>query len=105
MPADPRLILEPALLAALQSQPEHPIRVALRDNDLHRWTPIAPTRLYHCRGDQDVIFANSETAQASFHGRGALQVQLVDPDPTANHTGCAVPAFILAKDWFETLRP
>jgi pimeloyl-ACP methyl ester carboxylesterase len=105
MPADPRLVLDPAVLAALQSQPEHPIRVALRDNDLHRWTPIAPTRLYHCRGDQDVIFANSETAQASFHGRGALQVQLVDPDPTANHTGCALPAFILAKDWFETLRP
>ena len=52
-----------------------------------------------------MIFANSETAQASFHGRGARHVQLVDPDPTADHTGCALPAFILAKDWFETLRP
>jgi pimeloyl-ACP methyl ester carboxylesterase len=104
MPADARLILRPVVLDALEAQPQHPIRVALQDNDLYRWTPTAPTRLYHCRGDQDVIYANSETAYSSFHSRGAVQVQLIDPDPTADHTGCVLPAFILAKDWFETLR-
>jgi len=104
MPADARLLLRPAVLDALETHPLHPIRVALQDNDLYRWTPTAPTRLYHCRGDQDVIYANSETAYSSFHSRGAVQVQLIDPDPTADHTGCVLPAFILAKDWFETLR-
>jgi pimeloyl-ACP methyl ester carboxylesterase len=104
MPPDVRLVLNPEVLAAFQSQPEHPLRVALRDNDLFNWTPTAPTRLYHCRGDQDVIFANSEIAVASFQSRGALDVQLIDPDPTADHGGCALPAFLLAREWFETFR-
>ncbi len=104
MPADARLLLRPAVLNALEANPLHPIRVALQDNDLYRWTPTAPTRLYHCRGDQDVIYANSEIAYSSFHSRGAVQVQLIDPEPTADHTGCALPSFVLAKDWFETLR-
>jgi pimeloyl-ACP methyl ester carboxylesterase len=104
MPPDARLILQPSVLAALESQPQHPLRAILRDNDLYDWTPTAPTRLYHCRADQDVIFANSEVAHASFHNRGATQVQLIDPDPSADHGGCALPAFLLAKDWFETLR-
>jgi pimeloyl-ACP methyl ester carboxylesterase len=104
MPADARLILKAEVLAGIQTQPEHPLRVALRDNDLHQWTPTAPTRLYHCRGDRDVIFANSEVAHASFQSRGATHIQLIDPDPTADHGDCALPAFILAKDWFESLR-
>jgi pimeloyl-ACP methyl ester carboxylesterase len=104
MPPDARLILQPSILASLESQPQHPLRAILRDNDLYDWTPTAPTRLYHCRADQDVIFANSEVAHASFHSRGATQVQLIDPDPTADHGDCALPAFLLARDWFETLR-
>jgi hypothetical protein len=104
MPSDARLILKPSLLAGFESDGQHPLRLALRDNDLIHWTPMAPVRLYHCRADQDVIFANSEVALASFHARGALQVQLIDPEPTADHGGCTLPAFLLAKDWFESLR-
>ena len=104
MPADARLVLKPDVLAAFQTQPQHPLRVALRDNDLYEWTPAAPTRLYHCRSDRDVIITNSEVAYASFHSRGATHVQLIDPDPAADHGGCVVPAFLLAKDWFESLR-
>ncbi len=104
MPDDPRLIFKPAVIEALRTQPQYPLRVALRDNDLYRWTPTAPTRLYHCRADQDVIFANSEIAYASFQSRGATQVQLIDPDSSADHGGCVVPAFLLAKEWFESFR-
>jgi hypothetical protein len=103
MPLDPLEIFRPEVLAAIRADPEHPLRLALRDNDLIRWTPEAPTRLYHCQGDQDVIFANSMVALASFHGRGATQVELIDPDPSAGHGGCALPAFLLVRDWFDSL--
>ena len=39
------------------------------------------------------------------HGlRGASQVQLIDPMPTADHGGCVLPSLLNAKAWFDTLR-
>lgn len=104
MPASPIQIMRGDLLQAFRTQPHHPLRVALRDNDLHQWKPRAPMRLYHCRGDRDVMFANAEVALASFHARGAAQVELIDPVPTADHGGCVLPSLLGAKAWFDSLR-
>ena len=104
MPSDPALVLKPEVLASFQSDPNHPLHVALRDNDLYAWSPAAPMRLFHCLGDQDVPFANSETALASFHALGAAQVELIDPQPSADHGDCALPSFLQVKAWFDSLR-
>jgi hypothetical protein len=104
MPSDPALILKPEYLTAFRSQPHHPMRQALRDNDLLAWTPRAALRMFHCQGDRDVVFANSQVALASFHARGATHVQLIDPLPTANHGGCVLPSLLQAKAWFDALR-
>ena len=101
---DPVNILKPEYLAAFRNDPRHPLRLALEENDLDRWRPRAPLHLYHCAADQDVIIANSEVALASFHALGATQVQLIDPDPTADHAGCSEPSLNLAKQWFDSLR-
>jgi hypothetical protein len=76
----------------------------LRDNDLYRWKPIAPVRLYHCSGDLDVLPANSQVAYSNFVARGATDVQVIDPMPGANHNDCAIPALAAAKAWFDTLK-
>ncbi len=104
MPDDVTEVLKPEYVAALRSQPDHPLRLALRDNDLYRWTPRSPMRMYHCRGDGDVLYANSQVAHESFLARGATQVQLVDPNPSAGHGDCSIPSLLLAKKWFDTLR-
>ena len=104
MPARPVDILKPQYLAAFQSHTNHPFRLALRDNDLYRWKPRAPLHMYHCLGDQDVLFANSQVALASFQQQGAAQVQLIDPMPSADHGGCVFPSLLDAKAWFDTLR-
>jgi hypothetical protein len=104
LPPDPVNILKPEYLAAFRSNPRHPLRLALAENDLYRWRPRAPLRLYHCAADQDVIIANSEVALASFQTLGATQVQLIDPNPSANHGGCSEPSLMLAKQWFDSLR-
>ena len=103
-PADPIQILKPELLAAFRNNPNHPLRQALRENDLYAWTPRCPMRLYHCAADQDVIEANSQVAYASFQAHGATQVQLIDPNSSAGHGDCATPALLLAKTWFDSLR-
>jgi pimeloyl-ACP methyl ester carboxylesterase len=104
MPGDPVQILKPEVLAAFRNDSRHPLRLALRDNDVYRWIPRAPLRLYHCQADQDVIFANSEVALASFQALGDTQVQLIDPNATYNHSQCSQPSLLLAKAWFDSLR-
>jgi hypothetical protein len=104
MPADPLQILKPQYLAEFRANPRHPLRLALFDNDLYRWRPRSPMRMYHCAADQDVIIANSQVAFASFQALGAIQVQLIDPVPSADHSGCSQPSLTLAKAWFDSLR-
>lgn len=104
LPADPLDVLKPELLAGFRTNANHLLRQALRDNDLWAWTPQRPMRLYHCAGDQDVIKANSLVAQTRFQERGAT-VQVVDPMPGGDHGDCATPSLLLAKQWFDSLKP
>jgi hypothetical protein len=104
LPADPRLIIKPELLAAIQGRPDHPFRVALRDNDLHNWKPSAPMRLYHCGGDQDVLIANSQVAFNTMRSLGATNVAFFVTSPTLGHGDCAQPSLLAAKAWFDTLK-
>jgi hypothetical protein len=103
-PADPTRILKPELLADFRTNANHILRQALRDNDLHTWTPRAPMRLYHCAGDQDVVSANSQAAYAGFQDRGATQVQFIDPLPSGGHGDCVTPSLLQAKAWFDSLK-
>jgi pimeloyl-ACP methyl ester carboxylesterase len=97
-------IMSAVLLAALQNDPNCPLREALRDNDVDQWKPIAPMRMYHCAADADVPYANSQVAYSNFLAQGATQVQLNDPAPDADHDGCFMPAFLAAKAWFDLLK-
>jgi hypothetical protein len=97
-------ILVPAVRTALTNDPGCPLFQALRDNDLYRWKPVAPVRLYHCSGDQDVLPANSQVAYSNFVAQGASDVQLIDPSPGADHSDCVIPALAAAKAWFDTLK-
>jgi hypothetical protein len=96
--------LRPDYLADFRNRPDHPLRVALRENSLIDWTPQAPLRLYHCAADRDVPPANARVALESFQARGATQVGRFDPLPTADHGGCVEPTLLATLAWFETLR-
>jgi hypothetical protein len=104
MPTNAVEILQTNFLAALRSNPRHPLRLALQENDLYRWRPVAPMRLYQCSGDMDVDPANSQIALDSFQALGDTQVQFFDPLPGADHDTCAQPSLLLAKAWFDSLR-
>ncbi len=97
-------ILPTALRSALQNDPASPLRQALRDNDLDQWKPVAPMRMYHCAADADVLYANSQVACSNFLAQGASQVQLIDPMPSADHSGCFFPSLYDAKLWFDSLK-
>jgi dienelactone hydrolase len=104
MPSDITQLLHPETLAALLIDPEHPLRRALRDNDVHQWLPRAPIRMFHCQADADVPYLNSVKARDTMLALGATAVEWVDPQPTASHSECILPAFLATLDWFEALR-
>jgi hypothetical protein len=105
MPTNPSAILEPGFLAALRSNPRHPLRLALQENNVYQWKPIAPMRLYQCSGDMDVDPANATVAWDFFQTVGATQVPPpIDPVPGADHTACTYPSLLAAKSWFDSLR-
>lgn len=102
LPASPRAVLNATFLAALDGGGENPLRSALRENDVYRWVPRAPVRLYHCAGDQSVPFKNSEVAHAYFRDHGAADATLVSL-PGNDHGACALPVFAQVKAWFDGL--
>ena len=103
MPRIPTESMDPTLLAQVRADPEHPFRKALRENDLLDWSPVAPIQLYHCTGDQDVLYANSEVALARLRANGGKSVELVNRGPM-DHGGCVISALLGAKEWFDSLK-
>lgn len=96
--------LKQEFLSAIAMDPDHPLRRALRDNDVYAWRPRSPVRMYHCKGDQDVLKANAEVALRTFQTLGAPSVQLLDLAPSADHGACSEPSLLAAKLWFDSLR-
>ena len=103
VPETPRALLNPTLVTAIETNVFHPVRIALQENDQTGWTPQAPVRLYHCAGDRTVPFANSVVARDRFIAGGAPSIEFIDPDPSADHFECVLPAVFDAEDWFDAL--
>jgi hypothetical protein len=98
-------VMRPEYLAAVKNDPNHPLRVALRDNDTCKGClPKAPMRLWHCSGDHDVLYQNSLVAVEEFRKMG-LEVTLTDPVPGGDHGDGVLPSLIQAFQWFMTFEP
>lgn len=103
----PKNILNPEIVDALFNEPTHPFSVALADNDLINWTPMVPTRMYYCMGDEQVTFQNAIIAEETMRANGAPDVTAVRMDTDARlltHGGCVIPASIDGIDWFDTFK-
>ncbi|MBL9173135.1 MAG: alpha/beta fold hydrolase [Verrucomicrobiales bacterium] len=104
LPKDPIAILRPDYQADFRTNPNHPLRQALNDNTTYRWTPKAPTKLIHCRGDRIALFGGAETAYQSFTNHNACCVSLVDPGAPEElgHEDCYIPSLREVLAWFAT---
>jgi len=100
----PRDFLQPAFLDQLQNNPEHPFRVALRQNDVYDWKPSASLRMYHCDADETVPKTLSEKALDIFFDNGSSSAELIDPIPVLNHAECDAISFTSAMTWIENER-
>ena len=101
-----RLSQARCLGAAFRTDPNHPLRNAMRDNNVYDWTPQAPVRLYHSHGDQAVPFNNAQKAYDTFIARGACCVAISDPSGSLplDHVPSQYPSVLGAKQWFDSFR-
>lgn len=96
----PTRMLQPAMIDAVVSDPDHPINVALRDNDVYAWAPQSPTHIYYCMADDQVPFRNSLIARDTMLALGAQDLVVQDLNPTANHGECVMPALTATVFFF-----
>ncbi len=100
----PTDIIKPEIVTEIKNNPNHPLRLALADNDLYNWTPTAPIQMYHCDQDVHVPPANSEKAYNQFITNGATNVTVINPFAGGTHITCVLPSILSAKTWFNTLK-
>ena len=102
-PSVPAQMLQPAFIEAYNSDPNHPMRIALADNDVMDWAPQVPTRLFYCNADDQVNYMNSVMALENFIELGSTSVTAVDLGEY-DHGGCAPLALLFGLDFFESLK-
>ncbi len=83
------------ILLEIENNPNYVINQILKDNDVYKWVPKSPTRIFYCKKDDQVPYRNSIVAIDTMYADGADPnlVKIVDVDSTLNHTGCVTPAF------------
>lgn len=94
-------MIQPDMLAAYLADENHPFRVALRDNDLYDWKPVAPLHMFYCSGDDQVSYLNTENAYNKFIANGATQVwksNFGDLD----HGGCVQPSLMIGLSFIRS---
>lgn len=96
----PKRMLQDTLVAAVESNPNHPINLALADNDVFDWAPQAPTRLYYCMGDDQVPFMNSVIAGEAMGAAGAPDLEALNLNDDFTHGQCVSPAIQAARAFF-----
>ncbi len=94
-----RMILD-TVRQVVANNPNHPINLAMKDNDVFEWAPEAPTRLLYCQADDQVPYMNSTIAADSMVSLGASDVKAIDVYSEGNHQECVEPAVTAAMLFF-----
>lgn len=102
MPDTPKLIFHQAVIDTFASNPNHPFRKALQENDVYQWVPQSPMTLLHCLHDRQVPIQNTRNAYNYFIQHGATGIDTIDPNPSLGHGDCGEVYFIFLKSFLDS---
>ena len=103
MPSVPVTIMHPDSLNSFININNHPLKEALRENDLYDWAPQSPTRLIHSYQDELVPYQNAEVAYENFLNNGASETELLLVN-FGSHQDAAPSILMGVFYWFEQLK-
>jgi len=101
MPANPRALFTPEVLAAFDGKDSDWFVDALRANQIDHWAPRAPFRAYFGDNDVDVSPADAKALAADAKALGG-DAQAISVGPY-DHGGSALHAAPLIRQWFDQL--
>ena len=76
LPSAPITIMKPEEIQNFESDQNHPIRIALEQNDLWDWKPESPVYIFHGLGDELVPYENAQMAYNQFIENGAEEIYI-----------------------------
>ena len=97
-------MFQDSILEAAKSNENHPLNLALKENDVYDWAPENPTLIVYCDGDETVNFQNSIYTDSVMRSNGAPEIFLKNAGAGLSHSGCVLPAFNATIDFFKTYK-
>lgn len=102
--AIPKKMILDDVLNGIITDNNHPVNVALRDNDVYDWKPTIPTRLLYCKADEQVTYTNSIIAETKMIQNGSTSVAAFDVNTNGTHSSCVTPALTSTLFFFLGLQ-
>ena len=99
----PSFIFQDSVVNNIKNNPNHPVRLALKDNDTYDWVPKAPTRILYCKADEQVGYTNAILADSVMRARGAQNIFIKDLNSSFSHGQCVEPALLNSVLFFKSL--
>jgi hypothetical protein len=101
--AIPSFIFQDSVVNNIKNNLNHPVRLALKDNDTYDWVPKAPTRILYCKADEQVGYTNAIFADSVMRARGAQNIFIKDLNSSFSHGQCVEPALLNSVLFFKSL--
>ena len=96
--------MQDSVLDNMKNDPDHPVHIDFRKNDLHNWIPEEPVRMLYCGMDSMVFPQNSLMAEDTMNAMGATDALAIEVDPEGIHETCGVQTTTWALEWFNDSR-
>ncbi|MDX2001158.1 MAG: hypothetical protein SFW35_01915 [Chitinophagales bacterium] len=103
LPKVPKDMISDSLVEVFRTDTNFVFTKMLKKNSLYNWVPKAPMQLCACKGDNEVLYQNTEVAYAYMHQR-TDQVHLKLFGKYLAHNPCAPFAIIYTKYFFDNIR-
>ena len=105
IPNIPINIMKPDSINSFQNHENHPLRMALQENDLYNWTPQSTMHIIHGLADELIPFENAQKAYDHFVENGAENIELVPiPESLGGHQDAAPYALLGAFQVAEEMK-
>lgn len=104
MPSVPKLIFKDEMIDSFSSNPNHPFRLALKDNDVYDWKPESQGQIVFCRMDEEVDPRNAVVLYNSFKSKGVTSFDTICASETLPHFQCAQFAVLSMKAFVTPLQ-
>lgn len=102
LPANPIEIFQDDYYEDFLNDPNHPFNLALIANDVYDFLPESPMKLFHCNGDDNIPYENSEFVYNLWMEWGSENISLEDGG-NFDHVACAQLAIIGSKLWIDSM--